>query len=78
MKVAEALEPTIINLTIRSNWLRNYKGSDGDTNSEISGASALKRATHLPLGSCRTHGSIRDSASLRPELSYSRYESLLY
>lgn len=37
MKVAEATEPTVIHLRIRSKWLPNYKGGDdSDGKSNIS------------------------------------------
>ena len=36
MKVAEASEPTIVQLKIRSKWLQNYKASDSDGASNYS------------------------------------------
>ena len=36
MKVAESDSPAVLSLTIHSEWLKNYKGADGDVSSDIS------------------------------------------
>jgi hypothetical protein len=46
MKVAEASEPTIVQLKIRSKWLQNYKASDSDGASNYS---AVKHPQPLPI-----------------------------
>eukprot|EP00291_Cryptomonas_curvata_P003095 CAMPEP_0172197642 /NCGR_PEP_ID=MMETSP1050-20130122/27593_1 /TAXON_ID=233186 /ORGANISM="Cryptomonas curvata, Strain CCAP979/52" /LENGTH=113 /DNA_ID=CAMNT_0012874271 /DNA_START=248 /DNA_END=585 /DNA_ORIENTATION=- len=36
MKVSESDSPAILSLIIHSEWLKNYKGADGDVSSDIS------------------------------------------
>jgi hypothetical protein len=45
MKVAEASEPTIVQLKIRSKWLQNYKASDSDGASNYSAVHHPQPAT---------------------------------